>query len=922
MKLKSGLFLYLFIGVCLLTGCEDETTHRGYPRVTTTRVTNISASGATFIGEITDIGNAPITEHGFVWSKTKNLEVDYQNRVLLGSFNGIGEYTADIKTTLEPNVEYYVGAYLKAGEYIVYGKTITFISLGSQAPTITGFSPDSAGWGDTVTVMGKNFSWVQGFNKVYIGGKSTNCVIPVTDSTLKTIVPSTVREHRNAISVEISGNAGTLKGDSLLFLKPELHDYYPKAARWGDTISFYGRYLRCFADQTGNGVSFGGLIVNARFIYKDTVVKVIVPYQLTSEVNPISIKLNGFSFYPDTVLSLLPPVIDSISPDEGTWGTILTLYGRFNILSTMNNLSLNSVGATLVASERKLKVTVPATISNYENTISLTSGPFKVESPEKFYLKKPEIKYFTPSSGGGGTLVKIGGKYFKSGITSVSFGTVSASIKSVNDSVIYCYVPSVANGSYKLKVKASNSAVESSSYFAVKNPTITSISPTSVYYGDVVTVVGENFNDGLTWHLGTIEFTPLSVTSTEAKFTVPYTLLYTPLHIDATYILNTIHQTTTSLDYLTLKDFTVNSIAPLTGKPGDLLTLTGTNFNPSHLTVSFGTTIAKINNVTSTSASVIVPDLSNVDYNIMISYSGKSVIYPEKFNVNGGPWTRLNDLPFLYDYGCVFDFGEVVYVATAGPSSTEKEIYSFDVVSKGFTKTAGTYSSSIVDPIACTLNGKGYIIGHKATTGVGFELFNPDSLVWRKLPDYPGTQTAEPVIISTDSVIYAGSGRHYNNVNYYYNDMWKYSPVTNKWTNIKNIQYLAMPSNQIYLGGTVYFSTIYNFLYKYDASDNLWVKVSSNTPFYVVGGTVSAILNDKWYVGCGDSHGLHSVVSSDVTNKFYSYDPGSNVWKASSNGSIPARSMPLYFTASGYMFVGGSQRTHLYDFYMYDPSKE
>jgi len=300
-----------------------------------------------------------------------------------------------------------------------------------------------------------------------------------------------------------------------------------------------------------------------------------------------------------------------------------------------------------------------------------------------------------------------------------------------------------------------------------------------------------------------------------------------------------------------------------------------------------------------------------------------SVVYPQQITVES-PWSKLNDIPFLYDYGCVFDFGEDIFIATAGTSSTEREIYTFNLDTKGFSKISGTYSSSIVDPVSCTLGGLGYAIGQKKTEGVGFEVFNPDSLVWRKLPDYPGTQQAIPFIVADDSVIYAGSGRNYLLQNSSYTDTWKYSPKKNRWTNLANIGDVSLASSQIYIDNKILTQVVFYRVYQYNPTANYWNSVLYRKGFIGRSGTVSVVLNGKWYLGCGDNYGVHLSTGyfGGLTNQFMVYDPATNTWSELENEILPIRSMPLYFTAGGYMFVGGSQRTHLYDFYMYDPSKE
>jgi len=146
-KMSSGrlgvelLLLLIFLtGLCLLlTGCEDEAVQRDYPRVRTLEVTNITSEGARFEAEIYEPGEGTISEHGFAWSLgTPNI--DYDNRVYLGPSEGTDRFSADISSALTEGATYKVTAFVKSGEYTVYGNNVEFRSLGSMGPVITGFS--------------------------------------------------------------------------------------------------------------------------------------------------------------------------------------------------------------------------------------------------------------------------------------------------------------------------------------------------------------------------------------------------------------------------------------------------------------------------------------------------------------------------------------------------------------------------------------------------------------------------------------------------------------------------------------------------------------------------------------------------------------------------------------------------------------
>lgn len=898
--------------IIFLFSCSDENTvPREYPRISLPEITNITPAGATFVAEVTSAGNVPISQHGFVWGFSRTLNEDYGERIYLGSFSGKGTFQADINSTLESLRSYYVSAFIKAGDYTVYSEPVQFASLGSQAPVITGFSPLSAAWGDTILIHGKNFSWKTGSNVVTFGPATPYNIFSITDTLLKCTLPEGLTTKRNAVSVSIAGNKATVKNDSLSLIYPEFTDFHPKSATWGDTIYIEGKLIGRYVKLSrSRGVYLDGIRADI-FPASDSLFKITVPNTLPAESTPISIKTYDLTYTSGTNFTLMPPVITGLSTKTSTWGAILTLFGRFNVLKTMNAVTIGGLSATITSNSTTwIQVIIPSTLTTAKNQVVLKSGPFKVASTDSLTLQAPEIKYFTPASGISGTQVKIGGKYFKSGLTTVKFGTSDATINSINDSVLTCLVPNVAAGNYRINVKVISSNITSSSDFIVTNPVITSLSPTSVSYGDVVTVTGKNFTSGLSWTLGSNIISPTIVSPTQATFTIPYTLAYTPLQVKVSVSFSGITSTNTSSEYISLKDFSVTSVSPLTGKGGTVLTLSGTNLNPGSLIVKFGSTTASLSNITGAGATVTVPGLSDGESTITVSSAGKTITYPDKFTVSGSPWKRLTNLPFLYTgSGCTFDFGDRVLISTSGSSSTERVVYEFDNNTLGFNQIPGSFQSSITIPYTAILKGKGYVLGSTNDRKVALEVFNPDSLTWRRLKDFPGDWVTTPVFLADDSVLYAGPGayREWNSTNFF-RDFWKYSPTTNRWTRLRDFISVTESTNCMFIENKI---VLYDgYLREYQPSSNSWITLSHQSLGKTYADRVSLVLNNLWYIGFGGD------------NSLFKYDPVTDSATEILYAAPFKRSRALAFSSGGYLFIGGDPATSSYDFWMYDPSKE
>jgi len=110
----------------------------GMPKVTTTDVTEITATTAVSGGNITDEGDTSITNRGVIWGTTTNLSMENKTE-FIDDGTGSGVYTSNI-TGLEQNTTYYVRAYASNnnGNYYSYGEEKEFkTEETTQSITIT-----------------------------------------------------------------------------------------------------------------------------------------------------------------------------------------------------------------------------------------------------------------------------------------------------------------------------------------------------------------------------------------------------------------------------------------------------------------------------------------------------------------------------------------------------------------------------------------------------------------------------------------------------------------------------------------------------------------------------------------------------------------------------------------------------------------
>ncbi len=119
---KVNLILLLLITII---SCKKETKF-DYPLVYTGDVINITDSSAVFSARISNIGQFPILESGFVWGVHLN---DYNGIRVINKENVGVTYSLPTNEKLTPGKTYYVRAYIQTASATSYGKEIPFKSL-------------------------------------------------------------------------------------------------------------------------------------------------------------------------------------------------------------------------------------------------------------------------------------------------------------------------------------------------------------------------------------------------------------------------------------------------------------------------------------------------------------------------------------------------------------------------------------------------------------------------------------------------------------------------------------------------------------------------------------------------------------------------------------------------------------------------
>lgn len=191
------------------------------PKVTTNAITNLSSSGCTTGGNVTDDGEVTVTARGVCWSTSQNPTADLLTKTVNGS--GKGEFTSEI-TGLSQGVTYYVRAYATNQYGTNYGAEIPFITF--KAPDVLTLGSNFIG-STTATVNGSvnpngfetNVSFEYGTTTGY-GSSVAATPNPVSGSTGKSVTadifnltPGTLYHYR----LTGTNSGGTTNGSDQTF---------------------------------------------------------------------------------------------------------------------------------------------------------------------------------------------------------------------------------------------------------------------------------------------------------------------------------------------------------------------------------------------------------------------------------------------------------------------------------------------------------------------------------------------------------------------------------------------------------------------------------------------------------------------------------------------------------------------------------
>ena len=428
-------FSYIAI-LLFFFGCtKEEITPREYPRVTSTEAADISSGGVTFKGEVT-FSSVEIKDHGFVWSDVQGPLVSNANKVSLGSKAGVGQFEARCERSLEAGKKYFMRAYATSDDFVVYGNTVEFTSLGGKAPVVKDFFPTIGTWSDTVTIVGENFS-DQNKDNVVKFGQNTATVFRSNQDTLLVVVPGDLTTNLTTLKVSVVGNSSSI-GKEYQLRSPIINSITPGIGLQGTKVTINGQYLLSVATK----VFFGdteATVLN----WSSKIIECLVPSRPNGEVL-VKVQTGTGNLFATSSFKIQPehlPELYAVQPTVAKLGETIKLTGDHFATEPGNNaVKFGSTPAYIVSeSKTQLEVMVPETETR-ESTITVTSYGSSV-SIDGFAIKSPVVTDFSPHRGAPGSVLIITGTGWTWSHIRVFLGDVQLQIESVDETNIYARVP-------------------------------------------------------------------------------------------------------------------------------------------------------------------------------------------------------------------------------------------------------------------------------------------------------------------------------------------------------------------------------------------------------------------------------------------------------------------------------------------------
>jgi hypothetical protein len=487
-----------FLLLCLVfCTCLEEKNLTRLLEVYTRNVYAISDQGASFKGSIKFENHSLIVDHGFVWGKFNNLVFNDSVSVSLGAYKG-GEFSATLRSGLDRDT-YYVRAFAKVGDRIVYGNAVIFRSLGSEGPKITSLNPSTGSAGDTVTIIGRNLVTRPKQIRVTFGYVSAR-VLALSDSSVTVIVPS-VTAAQCSVTYSVLGYPYVSPVDFKL-ARPELTEVSKTTFDECETITVMGKNFDLFGIITGvflNGESANLIsLADDRFEFS---------YDGVSLQNPVNLSVtsNFFTISAPFTLNFQKPIVTGVIPSDFFAGDTISISGdkwpacenvNVRLISSLPDVQPYSTNASIIGGEIKFVIPSDKCLSGLPPyDIELRFSKMVIKTGQRISYRKPVISVIEPTHGTINDEVTIKGYGFPTDLLNVQSDLLTLTFRS--DTEYRGIVRDVVTAVPAIEVYVMNCGEMSDPgvTFSFDPPEISSVTPGIITSpGEEIVINGKNFS--------------------------------------------------------------------------------------------------------------------------------------------------------------------------------------------------------------------------------------------------------------------------------------------------------------------------------------------------------------------------------------------------------------------------------------------
>ena len=299
----------------------------------------------------------------------------------------VGGTTMPLTSWTDTKIQGTMPGSLGAGDYpVVIERTLNGGQIQSSTltwtmttPEMASISPSSGPIGLPFTIMGTSFgNYVANFTRVLVGGTTAPLTL-WTDTKIQGTIPGALAPGDQVVYVERALNGGVVQSSTFTFTLAAsvVTDVTPSTAAViaPFTITGYnfGNYSANFTKVLINGATA------ALTLWTDTKIQGKLPFMLAGNY-PVQVQrsLNGGLSESDTAyITVVEPVISSMTPVSGAVGTVFNLFGTgFGPYdASQTRVTIGGVACTLsLWTDTQIRGTVPSGVSYGTHTVVAMRG--------------------------------------------------------------------------------------------------------------------------------------------------------------------------------------------------------------------------------------------------------------------------------------------------------------------------------------------------------------------------------------------------------------------------------------------------------------------------------------------------------------------------------------------------------------------